>query len=205
MSSGTSKLEEDCLSGNCQHQHQQGRLRLQKWCSVALPSLERVPTSSCLSGSHFKIGKWVSFTNGPGAFQTAASALGYRVGESMYEPFKSEFSISQSSMGLLDVIPFIFQSQSFWELVSSIEDARVGVLVQGQTPCSSGKSSVFLRCLLFVGWHALDMIFGGGMALPLLPVSFTFFVKAPFIQFSGVFSEEIFYIQLWICRVCKKR
>lgn len=63
------------------------------------------------------------------------------------------------------------------------------VLCGGQTPCSSRKTSIFLKSLLTVGWHTWGRIFGA-----LLPVSVRPFYHLLWMCCSLVFrtfSEEI--------------
>lgn len=73
---------------------------------------------SCLSNRHFNISKWVSFTYGLGASQGGVFAVGPRVGESVFKPFKRRFSIPYSPLGFLH--NFVgFQSLAFRGLAHS--------------------------------------------------------------------------------------
>ena len=58
---------EGTKNGTHQLHHHQARMSLQKWCPPALLSPEKVTAGSCLSGSLFKINKWVSLTYDLGA------------------------------------------------------------------------------------------------------------------------------------------
>lgn len=154
--------------------------------------LERVPAGSWSSGSCFKMSNWVSFTFGLGAFQTAAFGLGLRASESACKPFKSGFSIPYISVVLQDLIPVYIK---FEGLISLVHDPRVEVLDVGhKPPCSSGKSSIFLKSLLIVGHCA----WGGVLAKACLCLSYLSQIR-PFIfccegtvhLVSRTFSEEI--------------
>lgn len=51
-------------------------MRLQIWHLPMFPSLEKVPTVSCLYRRQFEISKWVSFIYGLGIFLIGVLALG---------------------------------------------------------------------------------------------------------------------------------
>lgn len=53
--------------------------------------------------------------------------IGFCIDESTHELFNSRFSFPYSSMVFLDVFPISFQSQVFLELVSHVQNLRVGV------------------------------------------------------------------------------
>lgn len=103
-------------------QCQQVRVRLPKWhlpvlalarykeiskmMSASTSIVERVPTGSCHSSSHFKISKWVSFTYDLDAFQPIGFVLGPRVDESLLIGFPS--------LGSPGHTPCLFSNQTFW-------------------------------------------------------------------------------------------
>ena len=93
-----------------------------------LLSPQNVPTGSCLTGSYFKISKWVSLAYGVGAFRTIPFALDLRVSGSVRDPFNSGFSLPFGSVVLLDLIPIYLLNQMFWGGVTfPVPDPRVGV------------------------------------------------------------------------------
>lgn len=51
------------------------------------------------------------------AVQTAAFVLGPQMSESVYKAFKRRLSVPHSLLGLLDVSPIGFHSQTFWRLL----------------------------------------------------------------------------------------
>lgn len=87
----------------CQCWVQRGRMSEQKWL---LP----VSVSSCLlSGRHFQIFKWVSFTYGVCTFNLVLGC-----------PFPVVLIC-------LDILPCGFHSHVFWELFPPVQDVRVRV------------------------------------------------------------------------------
>ena len=144
MSICASRLGEDCQNGTCQCRHYQGRLWMQKCYPLALLSLEKVSTGSCVSVSLFKICKWFSFTYDiwSKSFKTAPFVLNSGLWESAWKTFKGGFFILYHSMVLLDIILINFM---FWGPVSPMKDLRLGCLMWRKNPSTSGESSIFLR------------------------------------------------------------
>lgn len=75
-------------------------------------SLGSAPSDPCPSGTHPTVSECTSFMCQPGAFQTAASALGPHTSENACTPFKSAVPISCCPLALLAVSPIAFQSLS---------------------------------------------------------------------------------------------
>lgn len=50
-----------------------------------------------------------------------------RLNESVHEPFNGGFPFPYNSIVFLDIFPIGFQRQVFWELISAVQDLRVGV------------------------------------------------------------------------------
>ena len=74
--------------------------------------------SNFLSFSFFAdIFVWFWYQGDPGSFQITASALGPGAHEILFVLFKSEVSISQDPLGLLNVSPAGFPGQMFWVLI----------------------------------------------------------------------------------------
>lgn len=89
-------------------------------------------------------GKWVFLTDGLSSFQIVAFTLDLRASEFAYKLFKRGFSIPCSSVVPWDLIPVDFQNQTFWGLISPVQDPRVGVPDVGHSPLSlQGQVRIF--------------------------------------------------------------
>lgn len=89
MPSGASRLMGGHQNGTCLLHYKQVRMRLQNWCPPVLPSLDKVPEGSSLSGSSFKISNWTPLTYVLDAFQFIVFVLGFRVSGLVCKPLKS--------------------------------------------------------------------------------------------------------------------
>lgn len=108
--------------------------------TLQLPlTLESVTTNFCLSKRSVKASRSPSFTYSLGTFQTGVLALDAGSRESLWKPFKSNFSIPYSSMVLLDITPVGSQSHTFWGLIPPVQDLEVEV-----PPASQRKPLYFL-------------------------------------------------------------
>lgn len=86
--------------------------------------------------------KWVSFTYILDVFPASVLAQSLRAGEAMHEPFKSGSSFPYSSMVFL----LVFKAQTF--VGSSLLWSKGwSAYCSKPTPCSSGRSSMFLKSL----------------------------------------------------------
>lgn len=98
--------------------------------SPTLPSPDKVPAASCLSGRSFKTEKCVFLTYCLGIFQFVAFVLALRAlgfALDFRAKGKSRISISSISMILLALIPFDFQHQKCWDLVFLVPAPSGGV------------------------------------------------------------------------------
>lgn len=144
-------------------------MEITKWCPPAPPSLERVPTGPCPSNRCFKISKWIFFTYSLIALQTDAFVLGLGASESACEPIKSRIAVPWSPLDCLDISPIVFQSHTFWVLVSPLQVSRLGVPNGGHKPSTPWREASDLwnssHCRLPCwGWG-----FGEAASLSLLP------------------------------------
>lgn len=103
---------------------------------IPAQSPERV--STCFSGCHFKIQKWVCFTYGLDASQTAAFVMGPGANASACQSFRSSFSIPYSSVVLLDADSVGFQSQT-------LRGLSLQCRIQGLVCLLWRKNPLFLR------------------------------------------------------------
>lgn len=98
MLSGASRPMGGHQNGTCLLHYKQVRMRLQNLCPPALPSLDKIPEGSSLSGN------WTPLTYVLDAFQFIVFVLGLRVSGLVCKPLKSWISIPYSSMILLVLI-----------------------------------------------------------------------------------------------------
>lgn len=94
------------------------------WHSSVLPSPEKVPPDphTCPRMSH-----WISFSYDPVLLQAAASALGLRVSEFVYKPFKSWVSVSHSLWLSWTYASPVFKARCYGGLYSWCREADVGL------------------------------------------------------------------------------
>lgn len=112
---------------------------------------------------------------------------------------KSGFSIPYISVVLQDLIPVYIK---FEGLISLVRDPGVEVLDVGhKPPCSSGKSSIFLKSLLIVGLRAWGGVLARAPHLSCLSLSyrsqigpFIFFCEGTVHLVSRTFSEKLLHV-----------
>lgn len=104
---------EGTKNGPHQVHHQHVRIILQAFHQPGLCSQEKVPVSSYLSRSCFKISKWVSITYDLGNFHTAAFHwISGQMGLCA-SPLRARSPLFYISVVLLDLIPIDFQNRCF--------------------------------------------------------------------------------------------
>lgn len=143
---------------------------------------------SCSSGRCFKNSKWISFTYGLSAFQTAASVLDPRVSESVCELLKSEVSIPYSHMVPGPKLhwfskPDIFGLSSPWCRFQDLGPS-----------CGDNPLALQGDCEMPQLWAAvLEMGVFGETVSPILMCPFYFLLwRSLFRYFSGRLQREFF-------------
>lgn len=107
----TYKLDEGIQNGTCQHPYPHGRISFPKW---VLPSLFLQGESQFPLASQGGSPRLASRSD-PGSFKITAFALGFRVCDILYAPFKSRVAISYNPIALPKAIPTSLQIQIFWD------------------------------------------------------------------------------------------
>lgn len=89
--------------------------------------------------------------------------------ESAHKPSTSAVSVLYSPLGVLDLSPVVFRSQTFWGLISLVHVPRVRVLAVGSHPCPPGRSPPL--CQSARDWGLLHWrgVLDKTTPLPLLP------------------------------------
>lgn len=133
--------------------------------------------------------------------------------ELAYEPFKSGFFVSYSSVVFLNVIPIASQSLAFWGFISPVQDPRIGVSVIDQKPFTfQGKdpylsdSSFFFFLMLRRSLLSMDSYTWGGvlpLARPCLCLSYSMLPFYPLLQRYHSFSFQHFVRGNHFIRSCR--
>ena len=128
----------------------------------------------------------------------------------MFEAFKSGFPIPPSSIVFLDIFPVGFQSSCFGLPLLFCRYQGLGCLMWNSDPSLLREISPSLWSFPAIDNHDWGMVFPPLVwqyhsPTHLMAVLLISVVKILFIQFSGVFWRELFYMELLICCICTRR
>ena len=110
----------------------------------------------------------------PGSFQITAFVLGLRMCEILYISIKSRYSLSCSTLALLNTSPDAFQSQTFWGVFFLVQDPLAWKPTVGPQILTSGENFHNFNFSLPCGSVLQRFRSGLYQELALIPISLLF-------------------------------